>query len=551
MYKEYKDILDKRILCLHKLKDRPDMFTVLVREIPVCSEHGRRGCNVHHFFTRHYQHSHQSYQMIYDGKELGALWDKATSMQKKIQHLRVTHMKKRSKRRASLVEPLTGDASKIEFYEEKLKRICNIMRDMQHETMLQQLELPVAFVTFRSRVGAAFATQSQQHPHPFLWITEPAPEPRDVLWKNLSTPSRRLLAYKIGFFVVAALLTIFFTVPVTAVQGIAKFEKLKKWFPPAMAIELIPGLRSVITGYLPSVILNLFIYIVPYSLLGMAQFAGYTSRSATEIKVCTMVFYFLVGNVFFLSLLSGSLLDELGQSFSHPGDFPSRLARAVAAQADFFTTYILTDGLSGFSLELLQAGLLTWNAIKTHTYGRGKKRSPYLFSLPYFRVIPFVCLSLLIGMVYALVAPLLLPFVVGYLYFGYAVYINQIEDVYPTMYETCGQYWPYVHSYIFFAIVLMQITMIGLFGLKSKPAASIASVPLLIFSLLFNEYCKLRFLPSFQHNLVQNAGEADELDERDGRLEINSQNAARAYCPPFLTPISSNEAESSSNYSAT
>ena len=79
----------------------------------------------------------------------------------------------------------------------------------------------------------------------------------------------------------------------------------------------------------------------------------------------------------------------------------------------------------------------------------------------------------------------------------------QIEDVYPTMYETCGQYWPYVHSYIFFAIVLMQITMIGLFGLKSKPAASIASVPLLIFSLLFNEYCKLRFLPSFQHNLVQ------------------------------------------------
>ena len=79
----------------------------------------------------------------------------------------------------------------------------------------------------------------------------------------------------------------------------------------------------------------------------------------------------------------------------------------------------------------------------------------------------------------------------------------QIEDVYPTMYETCGQYWPYVHSYIFFAIVLMQITMIGLFGLKSKPAASIATVPLLVFSLLFNEYCKLRFLPSFQHNLVE------------------------------------------------
>lgn len=93
-----------------------------------------------------------------------------------------------------------------------------------------------------------------------------------------------------------------------------------------------PGLRSVVTGYLPSLILNGFIYIVPYSLLGIAKLTGYSSRSQTEIKVCNMVFYFLVGNVFFLSLLSGSLLDELGESFSHPGDFPSRLARAVAAQ---------------------------------------------------------------------------------------------------------------------------------------------------------------------------------------------------------------------------
>ena len=67
------------------------------------------------------------------------LQDKATSMQKKIQHLRDKSMKKRSKRTPSLVEPLTGDASKIELYEEKLKRMCDIMHGLQHETMLQQL----------------------------------------------------------------------------------------------------------------------------------------------------------------------------------------------------------------------------------------------------------------------------------------------------------------------------------------------------------------------------------------------------------------------------
>lgn len=89
------------------------------------------------------------------------------------------------------------------------------------------------------------------------------------------------------------------------------------------------------TGYLPGVILNAFIYIVPFCMIALAKLAGYVSRSKRDMKACDMVFYFLVGNVFFLSLLSGSLLDQLGQSFAHPKDFPSRLASAVTAQVIF------------------------------------------------------------------------------------------------------------------------------------------------------------------------------------------------------------------------
>jgi hypothetical protein len=69
-------------------------------------------------------------------------------------------------------------------------------------------------------------------------------------------------------------------------------------------------------------------------MLGMASFEGCISKSQNEIKACNMVFYFLVGNVFFLSILSGSLLDQIGESFNHPKDIPSRLARAVSAQVE-------------------------------------------------------------------------------------------------------------------------------------------------------------------------------------------------------------------------
>lgn len=78
-----------------------------------------------------------------------------------------------------------------------------------------------------------------------------------------------------------------------------------------------------------------------------------------------------------------------------------------------------------------------------------------------------------------------------------------MEDVYETTYDTCGQFWPFIHHYIFVSIILMQITMVGLFGLKSKPSAAIATIPLILITIAYNEYCKIRFLPSFKHFPIQ------------------------------------------------
>ncbi|KAK4372377.1 hypothetical protein RND71_007761 [Anisodus tanguticus] len=521
---EYSDIFCKRIQQICNRRREPDQFTILVREIPLCNEHKTRGCSVDHFFSKHHPYSYQSFQILYDGKHLDDLL--ARTLSKKIEDLRHLSSTKKHSRKSSVSDAWKYDG-KIEQLEDMLQTLGREIRRIQCRMTIEQkevmgssrgnnllqkcVELPVAFVTFSSRWGAVLAAQSQQHTNPLLWITQAAPEPRDVIWKNLAIQYRHLPLYKIVIVVAASLLTIFFVLPVTAVQGIAKYDRLKKWFPPAMAVELIPGLRSIVTGYLPSAILNGFIYIVPFAMIGLARLAGYISRR--------------------------SLLDQIGESFSHPKDIPNRLASAVSAQADFFVTYILTNGLAGFSLEILQPGLLLWDTLKSYTCDRGKKKHPYVYSLPYYRIIPFVALCMLIGIVYAVVSPLLLPFIAGYFLLGYAVFINQIEDVYITTYETCGLYWPYIHHYIIVAIILMQVTMIGLFGLKAKPSASFSVIPLLVVTILFNEYCKIRFLPTFKQVSVQDAKNNDELDKKDGLLEGNVQKALDAYSPPCLRPL--------------
>ncbi|OMO57302.1 Ribosomal protein S6 [Corchorus olitorius] len=493
LYREYSVILVRRIQRMRIMRNRPDQFTTLVRQIPICNEHKARGCCVDHFFSKHHPYSYHSYQMLYDGKDIEHLLDQARYIQKKVHDLRERRTVKKSIGEMLLWDKRRDDAEKASLLEEKLQELFHKIHHLQSEEMLKTKELPVAFVTFKSRWGAALAAQTQQHTNPLLWITETAPEPNDVSWRNLAIQYRFLLLHKIGVILAASLLTVFFAVPVTAVQGIAKFEKLKKWFPPVKAIELIPGLSSVVTGYLPSAILKGFLYIVPFAVLAMCKVGGSISKSKEEIKACNM--------------------------------------------ADFFMTYILTDGLSGFSLEILQPGLLLWDLIKSHTFNRGKEKELYLYSLPYFRIIPTVALSILIGIVYAVIAPLLLPFLIVYFFLGYAVYINQIQDVYETVYDTYGQFWPFIHHYIFVAIILMQITMIGLFGLKSKPAASIATIPLVLLTIMFNEYCKIRFLPAFQRYSIQNAVENDEVDEENGQMEGSYEKAVGVYRQPSLRQV--------------
>ncbi|KAI5681217.1 hypothetical protein M9H77_02444 [Catharanthus roseus] len=70
---EYEDNWFRRTQHLRHIRDRPDQFTVLVREIPICIEHRTHGCSVQHFFSKYHPHSYQCYQILYDSRELERL----------------------------------------------------------------------------------------------------------------------------------------------------------------------------------------------------------------------------------------------------------------------------------------------------------------------------------------------------------------------------------------------------------------------------------------------------------------------------------------------
>lgn len=91
--------------------------------------------------------------------------------------------------------------------------------------------IPAAFVSFKSRWGAAVCAQTQQSSNPTLWLTEWAPEPRNIYWENLAIPYVELAVKRLLMAVAMFFLTFFFMIPIAFVQSMASIEGIEKVFP--------------------------------------------------------------------------------------------------------------------------------------------------------------------------------------------------------------------------------------------------------------------------------------------------------------------------------
>jgi hypothetical protein len=96
----------------------------------------------------------------------------------------------------------------------------------------------------------------------------------------------------------------------------------------------------LVTGYLPSVILQLFLYAVPPIMMLFSTLEGPTSHSERKKSSCRKVLYFLIWNVFFVSLASGTIINQLNSS-SSTKDIAVRLASVIPGQVSSISSFML------------------------------------------------------------------------------------------------------------------------------------------------------------------------------------------------------------------
>ncbi|XP_056165318.1 CSC1-like protein At1g69450 isoform X2 [Syzygium oleosum] len=397
------------------------------------------------------------------------------------------------------------------------------------------IEARAAFVSFNSRYAAATAFHLQQGIDPTQWLAEEAPEPHDVYWPFFSSSFMRRWISKLVVIVACILLTILFLIPVLVVQGLTNLSQLEVLFPFLKSILTLTFVSQVVTGYLPSLILQLFLKIVPPIMEFLSSIQGYISHSAIERSACNKVLWFTIWNIFFATVFSGSVLYQVS-IFLDPTNIPAKLGVSVPAQASFFIAYVVTSGWTSTSSELFRIIPFIWSLLK-RPFVRDTDEEFEVPSIPYHRDIPRILFFGLLGITYFFLAPLILPFLLIYLCLAYIIFRNQFLNVYEPKYETAGKFWPIVHNSMIFSLVLMHCIAVGIFTLKKLSLASTLIFPLPVLTLLFNEYCRKRFLPIFVAYSAETLVKKDREDQNDPSMLEFLDKLVTAYQDPALLPI--------------
>ncbi|MCD9560854.1 hypothetical protein HAX54_019662 [Datura stramonium] len=521
LYFEYKSISRKRLAYFTSSVSRPSYFTVLVRSIPKSKEESFSH-TLEKFFMNYYASSYLSHQIVYRS---GSVQKLLTDAEEVFRMLKTTQKELYAGSNFMRCGLCGGTTSSFKMLPNE--RDHDKGRNDYDGSDLRKKESAAALVFFRNRYAALVASEGLQSSNPMSWVTDLAPDPDDMYWSNICVPYRLLWIRKIALLVASILFVAFFLVPVSLTQSLVHLDKLQKTFPFLRGILKRPGVTQLVTGYLPSVVLILFSYIVPPLMMLFSKMEGSISRSGRKRSACIKVLYFFIWNVFFGNILSGSVLDRLNKIFK---DVNNLLSTAVPSTATFFMTYVLTSGWASLSVELLQPFGLICRLFSRFILRNKDASSHETLTFPYHTEVPRILLFGLFGFAYAILAPLILPFLVVYFSIAYLVYRNQILNVYVTKYQTGGTYWPIVHNTTIFSMVLMQIIALAVFGFKKSSSTSSFIIPLIICTLLFHEYCRQRFEPLFKNIPAQILIEMDRQDEVHGRMKEMYQQLASAYC---------------------
>eukprot|EP00268_Persea_americana_P064916 TRINITY_DN8597_c0_g2_i1.p1 TRINITY_DN8597_c0_g2~~TRINITY_DN8597_c0_g2_i1.p1 ORF type:complete len:299 (-),score=41.34 TRINITY_DN8597_c0_g2_i1:465-1361(-) len=194
---------------------------------------------------------------------------------------------------------------------------------------------------------------------------------------------------------------------------------------------------------------------------------------------------------------------------------PKTIGVSIPMKATFFITYIMVDGWAGVAGEILRLKPLIIYHLKNFFLVKTEKDREEAMdagSIGFDSAEPQIQLYFLLGLVYAVVTPILLPFVVVFFGLAFVVFRHQIINVYNQEYESGAAFWPDVHGRIITAMIISQLLLMGLLSTKGAAQSTPLLIVLPVLTIWFHLFCKGRFEAAFIRFPLEEAMRKDILE---------------------------------------
>eukprot|EP00899_Mesostigma_viride_P007948 jgi/Mesvir1/17154/Mv07579-RA.2 len=326
------------------------------------------------------------------------------------------------------------------------------------------------------------------------WNVEPAPAPADVLWEHLRLPWWHRVTRRLVIRTLLLLLILFYMVPIAFVSGMVSLENLEARASWLSVFTDIPFVRALLQGFLPGLVLKIFLALLPALCLFLAMKEGPPSAATAYTSAFSKLFLFVAANIWFGAAVGSSVLTALDAMITDPDQIHTFLASSIPGSAMVFLNLVLV--LTAF-LPLQLTNLIYLIKFKL------KSRKAQLEEdwrdawapprLEYHAALPNEVMTILFGIIYCTINPLIIPVCILRFCVAYLVWTNQLTRVCVDPFDNAGRIWPKIHHRVLVSLAIWQVVMIGLFALKLKPVVAILAAPTLLTTLSFHLWSRSRY----------------------------------------------------------
>jgi hypothetical protein len=359
------------------------------------------------------------------------------------------------------------------------------------------------FVTFSTLMAANQCAQSIHHASPYVFNTQTAPRPDDVVWTNVGISHKEQELSNLFAQALTIATCLFWTIPVSFISSLSEVESLKdlikgldkaleenSWLAPFLA-QIKPLLLVVLTALLPTI------------LTFYCKKEGHIGSDTLNASLLTKLAMFMIVQIFFVQAISGSIFAELQAISEEPTTIVNRLAESIPAQVKSFIQFVQVQNFLGCGLELLRIPRVVMSVIRQKigpNLTEKEQNTPFMGILPisepeemeYPMLFAELILYFMINLVYSCVAPIMSYILIIAFIILNVVFRHQLIYTYSRTNDDGGKLFGSAIKLLVTCMLISEVTLIGIVLLKKGYIAGGLLVPLIICTALFVSYIKKR-----------------------------------------------------------